>query len=463
MARDSCPRGTSTVAVRVTRSIVTLSTLAGPSAAATKASASSDHGTMSTCSLASSLRIARCRTPLGPTQAPTGSSPGSLDDTAIFVRRPGSRAMARIWTVPALISGTSASSSRWTNARDARDTLTCACLRLCCGSRITTSTGRPGCSCSPGICSSGGITPSARPRSTYTVPASIRSTTPVASSPLCSATSRRTLSRSRSWMWRRTACLAVCAAIRLKSSDGSSCTSTVPSERTTRLRTSSAPVLVSSLTVSSPSGLNARLYAIASAPSTVWSISSNGMPSSLQSALSASDSVGVDGSDCDREPARDNVFPRDVNDHRRASASARRRHRDSRRVHRDQLSLDHRLRLPAAVAHVDALAVEPFVLPVAAERTLGTWRGHLQVVRAVDQLGVVQKRTHDPAHALAVLDRDRLAAVDGNSQRSTGVTGLVEGVELVTHVVERGLEQLLDRRYGPGRHVRCVSKPYRRG
>src|SRR5437899_163575 len=190
--------------------------------------------------------------------------------------------------------------------------------------------------------------------STYTVPASIRSTTPVASSPLCSATSRRTLSRSRSWMWRSTACLAVCAAIRLKSSDGSSCTSTVPSERTTRLRTSSAPVLVSSLTVSSPSGLNARLYAIASAPSTVWSISSNGMPSSLQSALSASDSVGVDGSDCDREPARDNVFPRDVNDHRRASARTWRLHRDSRRIHGDQLSLHHRLRVAAPGPDVDA-------------------------------------------------------------------------------------------------------------
>src|SRR3989442_563646 len=405
IARDSWLRGTSTVAVRVMRSIVTLSTLAGPRAAATKDSESSDQGTMSTCSFASSLRIARCRTPLGPTQAPTGSRPGSLDDTAIFVRRPGSRAMARIWTVPALISGTSASSSRWTNARDARDTLTCACLRLCCGSRITTSTRRPGCSCSPGICSSGGITPPPRPRST----------------------------------------------------------STVPSERTTRLRTSSAPVLVSSLTVSSPSGLNARLYAIASAPSTVWSISSNGMPSSLQSALSASDSVGVDGSDCDREPARDNVFPRDVNDHRRASARTWRLHRDSRRIHGDQLSLHHRLPFAAPVADVDALAVEPLVLLVAAQRALGTWRGNLEVVGTFDEVGVVQQRTSDPAHPFAVLDRDRLAVVDGNPQRAPRVTGLVEGVQLEAHVVEGWFEQRLDRRYGPGRHVRFVIKPYRSG
>ena len=38
---------------------------------------------------------------------------------------------------------------------------------------------------------------------------------------------------------------------------------------------------------------------------------------------------------------------------------------------------------------------------------------------------MVQERPGDPAHPLAVLDRDRLAAVDGNSQRAAGVTGLV--------------------------------------
>src|SRR5205814_1771558 len=141
MARESWPLGTRTVAVRVTRSIVTFSTFAGPRAAATKAPASSDHGTMSMCSLDNSLRIARCLTPLGPTHAPTGSSPGSLDETAILVRRPGSRAMARTCTVPALISGTSASSRRWTKVRAARETRTWACLRLCWVSRITTGPG----------------------------------------------------------------------------------------------------------------------------------------------------------------------------------------------------------------------------------------------------------------------------------------------------------------------------------
>src|SRR5438445_13391768 len=103
--------------------------------------------------------------------------------------------------------------------------------------------------------------------------------------------------------------------MRLKSSDGSSCSTLVPSGLTTRLRTSRAPVLVSSLTVTWPGGLNARAYATASATSMVCSISSKGMPTSAQSALSASARLSVDGSDCERETARDNVYPSDEYDH----------------------------------------------------------------------------------------------------------------------------------------------------
>src|SRR5690242_15049545 len=165
-------------------------------------------------------------------------------------------------------------------------------------------------------------------------------------------------------MWRSTACFAVCAAMRLKSSAGSSSITTVPSGRTTRLRTSSAPVLVSSFTVTSPVGLKARMYAAARALSTVCSISSNGMPTSAQSALSASARLSVDGSDCDREPARDNVFPCDVDDHGRSPASPGGLHRNARRVHGDQLALDHRLGVAAAVADVDSLAVEALVVVV---------------------------------------------------------------------------------------------------
>src|SRR3989442_12400674 len=137
--------------------------------------------------------------------------------------------------------------------------------------------------------------------------------------------------------------------------------------------------------------------------------------------------------------------------------------RDPRRIHGDQLSFHHRLRVAAPVADVDALAIEPLVLLVAAQRALGAWRGNLEVVGTFDEVGVVQQRTSDPAHPFAVLDGDRLAVVDGNPQRASRVTGLVEGVQLETHVVEGWFEQRLDRRYGPGRHVRFVIKPYRSG
>src|ERR1700720_973588 len=133
--------------------------------------------------------------------------------------------------------------------------------------------------------------------------------------------------------------------MRLKSSDGSISTISLPSSRTTRLRTSRPPVFVSSFTLTWPDGLKARVYATASAPSTVCSISSKGMPTSAQSAVSASARLSVDGSEGDREPARDNVFPSDVNDHGRTGACPGRLDRDTRRVDCHQLAFDHRLRL----------------------------------------------------------------------------------------------------------------------
>src|SRR5713226_628831 len=230
---------------------------------------------------------------------------------------------------------------------------------------------------------------------------------PVASSPRCSATSRSTLSRSRSWMWRRTACFAVCAAMRLKSSEGR-----VRSWSPTRLVTSSAPVPVSRVTRTSPGGLNARTYATASASSTVWSISSKGMPTSAQSAVRASARLSVDGSDCDREPARDNVIPCNVNYYRRSPSRALPRDRDARRVDGDQLPLDHGFRRSAAIADVDPLAVEPFVVAMASQWPFGAWRGHLEVIGSIDQARVIEQRTCDATHALAVFDGDRLGMVD---------------------------------------------------
>src|SRR5204862_2565049 len=99
------------------------------------------------------------------------------------------------------------------------------------------------------------------------------------------------------------------------------------------------------------------------------------MPSSAQSALSASASVCVDRSDCDREPARDNVFPRNMNDHRRAPARTGGLNGDARGIHGDQLPFHHRLRITAPVMEVDAPAVEALVLIDATTRTLRAGHG----------------------------------------------------------------------------------------
>src|SRR6202022_2400319 len=144
-----------------------------------------------------------------------------------------------------------------------------------------------------------------------------------------------------------------------------------PSGRPVRLPTSSAPVLVSSFTVTNPAGLNARTYATASALSTVCSISSNGMPTSAQSAVSASPRLSVDGSEGDREPARDNVIPCDMNDYRCSPASTEGLYCDACLVDRDQLAFHDRLRLSCAIPHIHPCAAEPLVLTVVAEGTFG--------------------------------------------------------------------------------------------
>src|SRR5712692_6505624 len=187
------------------------------------------------------------------------------------------------------------------------------------------------------------------------------------------------------------------------------------------------------------------------------------MPTSAQSAVRASPRLSVDGSDCEREPARDNVIPCNVNYYLRSPSPALPRYRDARRVDGDQLPFDHRFRRSAAIADVDPLAVEPFVIAMTSQRPFGAWRGHLEVIGSIDQARVIEQRTCDATHALAVFDGDRLGMVDGDSQRPSRMARLLERIELIAHVVERGLEQLSDRRYWPCRHVRGLESHYRRG
>src|SRR5882672_7020415 len=87
------------------------------------------------------------------------------------------------------------------------------------------------------------------------------------------------------------------------------------------------------------------------------------MPTSAQSAVSASARLSVDGSEGDREPARDNVFPFNVDYHRGASARTKRLHGDACSVDRHQLPFDDGLRIAGAVADVDPLAVDALAIP----------------------------------------------------------------------------------------------------
>ncbi len=66
---------------------------------------------MSIFSPRSSCTTACTRLPFMPTQAPTGSTSESREETAILARPPGSRAAASITTTPSAISGTSISKS----------------------------------------------------------------------------------------------------------------------------------------------------------------------------------------------------------------------------------------------------------------------------------------------------------------------------------------------------------------
>ena len=72
--------------------MTTRDTSAGAIALHTKRAGSSSYGTMSIFSPRSSCTTAWTREPFMPTQAPTGSTSRSRDDTAILARAPGSRA-----------------------------------------------------------------------------------------------------------------------------------------------------------------------------------------------------------------------------------------------------------------------------------------------------------------------------------------------------------------------------------
>ena len=100
IARLSWSSGTTTSIRPATSSITTLATSAGASAFTTKEAGSSANGMISTFSPCNSPTTACTRLPRIPTQAPTGSIPGSFDKTAILARLPASRATPLISMMP---------------------------------------------------------------------------------------------------------------------------------------------------------------------------------------------------------------------------------------------------------------------------------------------------------------------------------------------------------------------------
>ena len=96
MASDSCLSSTTTSMTRSRSSTIdTRWTFAGLSAFVTSATGSSDHSTMSIFSPRSSRMMAWTRVPFIPTQAPTGSTSRSRENTATFARSPASRTAPR--------------------------------------------------------------------------------------------------------------------------------------------------------------------------------------------------------------------------------------------------------------------------------------------------------------------------------------------------------------------------------
>ncbi len=100
IASRSCSSGTITSMVFSFSFTSTRMISAGWRALQTNFAGSSSQAMMSIRSPRSSWTTLWTRDPFMPTQAPTGSTSRSLERTAIFVRKPGSRATLRMETTP---------------------------------------------------------------------------------------------------------------------------------------------------------------------------------------------------------------------------------------------------------------------------------------------------------------------------------------------------------------------------
>ena len=142
--KESWLSSTITSIAPLSSSTIIDSTSAGANALITNCAGSSDHLMMSTRSPFISFETLCTREPRIPTQAPTGSTLGSFDLTAILARRPGSRAAAKISIMFSLASGTSVRNKDNTKFGAIRSKTNCGPRLFCFTSERIARTRSPG-------------------------------------------------------------------------------------------------------------------------------------------------------------------------------------------------------------------------------------------------------------------------------------------------------------------------------
>ena len=120
-------------------SMLTALMIAGLITRAMKSSGTEVYSIQSMFSPKSSSLTALIRTPLTPTVAPTGSTCGCVEISAIFARSPGIRAAFSIKTTLSAISGTSSAKRPSKNLGEVRESSICMPLALSMLTRRTTA------------------------------------------------------------------------------------------------------------------------------------------------------------------------------------------------------------------------------------------------------------------------------------------------------------------------------------
>ena len=189
----------------------------------------SSHVTISIFSPLNSFTMAFTLAPFIPTHAPTGSTSGSFDHTAIFVRLPASLEIDFISTIPSFTSVTSDSKRRFTSSGCVLETRIFGPFDVDLTSRIYTFILSVGLNTSPFICSLSVRSASAFPRLILTFFPMYLCTTPVTTSFSLLLYSSKITFLSSSLIFCKITFFAFCVAILPNSFDFTSTLTTSPS------------------------------------------------------------------------------------------------------------------------------------------------------------------------------------------------------------------------------------------